>query len=38
LQHTPIEYRSIWQLTTYYGKLGVLEVVYPEAIRYADGI
>jgi len=38
LQHTPLEYRSIWHITTYFGKLGVLEVVYPEAIRYADGI
>lgn len=38
LQRTPLEYRSLWHLTTYFGKLGVLEIVYPEAIRYADGI
>jgi hypothetical protein len=38
MQHTPVEYRSIWQLTTYYAKLGVLEVVYPETIGYRDGI
>jgi hypothetical protein len=38
IQRTPVEYRSISHLTTYFGKLGVLEIVYPEAIRYADGI
>ena len=38
LQRTPLEYRSLYQLTTYFGRLGVLEVVYPETIRYSDGI
>jgi hypothetical protein len=38
LQRTPLEYRSIFHLTTYFGKLGILEVVYPETINYADGI
>lgn len=38
LQRTPLEYRSIYHLTTYFGKLGVLEFVYPETVRYADGI
>lgn len=38
LQRTPLEYRSLYQLTTYFGRLGVLEIVYPECIRYADGI
>jgi hypothetical protein len=38
LQRTPLEYRSIYHLTTYFGKLGVLEIVYPETIMYADGI
>jgi hypothetical protein len=38
LQRTPLEYRSITQLTTYFGRLGVVEVVYPETIQYADGI
>lgn len=35
---TPIEYRSINQLTTYYSKVGVVEVVYPETIGYRDNI
>jgi len=38
LQRTPLEYRSIYHITTYFGKLGVVEVVYPETLRYADGI
>jgi len=38
LQRTPLEYRSIYHLTTYFGKLGVLEIVYPETLAYADGI
>jgi hypothetical protein len=38
LQKTPLEYRSLFQLTTYYGRLGVLEIVYSETVRYADGI
>jgi hypothetical protein len=38
LQRTPLEYRSIFHITTYFGKLGCLEIVYPETIRYADGI
>lgn len=38
LQRTPLEYRSLWHLTTYFGRLGVLEIVYPETIYYADGI
>lgn len=38
LAHTPVEYRSIWQLTTYYGKLGVVELVRPEVVAYRDGI
>ena len=38
LQRTPLEYRSIYQLTTYFGRLGVLEIPYPETIGYADGI
>lgn len=38
LQRTPLEYRSIYHLTTYFGRLGVVEVVYPECIYYADGI
>lgn len=38
LQRTPLEYRSLWQSTTYYGRLGVVEFVYPETLQYADGI
>lgn len=38
LQRTPLEYRSLYQLTTYFGRLGCIEFVYPETIRYADGI
>lgn len=38
LQRTPIEYRSLFQITTYFGRLGVVEFVYPETVRYADAI
>ena len=35
LTRTPLEYRGIYQLTTYYGKLGEVEFVYPETVGYA---
>jgi hypothetical protein len=38
LQRTPLEYRSIFHITTYFGRLGVVEWVYPETAQYADGI
>lgn len=38
LQRTPLEYRGIHQLTTYFGRLGVVEFVYPETVSYVDGI
>lgn len=38
LQRTPLEWRSLYNLTTYYGRLGVLEVVYPNTLGYRDGI
>lgn len=38
LQRTPLEYRSLFQLTTYYGRLGVVEFVYPETVLYRDGL
>lgn len=38
LQRTPLEYRSLFQITTYYGRLGAVEFVYPETVGYADGI
>lgn len=38
LQRTPMEYRDLRQLTTYFGRLGAVEFVYPETIGYRDGI
>lgn len=38
LQRTPIEYRDLRQLTTYFGRLGAVEWVYPETAFYADGL
>ena len=38
LQRTPIQYESIYHKTTYFCKLGVLEVVYPAAMGYFDMI
>ena len=38
LQNTPIQYDSIYHKTTYFCRLGVTEVVYPETIAYRDGI
>ncbi|WP_419687261.1 DUF2184 domain-containing protein [Burkholderia theae] len=38
LQRTPLEYRDLRQLVTYFGRLGVVEVVYPETLAYRDGI
>lgn len=38
LQRTPLEYRDLRQLTTYFGRLGVVEFVYPETLGYRDGI
>jgi hypothetical protein len=38
VQRTPLEYRSLHQLTTYYCRFGVVEWVYPETGAYADGI
>jgi hypothetical protein len=36
LGRTPIQYDAIWQKSTYYGRLGVVEVVYPSTIAYFD--
>jgi hypothetical protein len=30
MQRTPLEWRTLWQLVTYYGRLGAVELVYPE--------
>jgi hypothetical protein len=38
LQRTPIQYDSIYHKSTYYNRLGVTEVVYPETFVYRDGI
>jgi hypothetical protein len=38
LQRTPLEYRSIFQIVTYFGRIGVVEVVYPELIGFLDAI
>jgi len=37
LQRTPMEYRDLRQLTTYFGRLGIVELVYPETVAYRDG-
>ncbi|MEN6629827.1 MAG: DUF2184 domain-containing protein [Sulfuricella sp.] len=38
LQRTPLEYRDLRQLTTYFGRLGVVEIPYAECIGYRDNI
>lgn len=38
LQRTPLEYRDLRQLTTYFGRLGAVELVYPETVGARDGI
>lgn len=38
LAKTPLQYDSIWHKTTYYGRLGAVEAVYPETIGYFDGL
>jgi hypothetical protein len=38
LQRTPIQFRGLHQVVEYWGRLGVIELVYPETMQYADGI
>ena len=38
LQRTPLEYRDLRQLTTYFGRLGVVEIPYQECIGYRDNL
>lgn len=38
VQRTPLQYHGIHQSVNVYGKLGVVEVVRPEAISYWDGV
>ena len=36
LGRTPIQYDAIWQKASYYGRLGVVEVIYPQTLGYFD--
>lgn len=38
LQSVPIQYRGLYQIVTYYGKLGAIEPVYKGTLSYVDGI
>lgn len=38
LQRTPVQYVSLFHATTYYCRLGVVEVVYPETVGYRDAL
>lgn len=38
LSKTPIQYDSLYHKTTYFGRLGVSEIVYGETIGYRDGL
>ena len=38
LQRTPVQYDSIYHKTTYFCRLGEVEVVYPETLGYFDGL
>jgi hypothetical protein len=38
LQRTPLEWRSLYNLTTYWARMGQVESPYPETIGYRDGI
>jgi hypothetical protein len=38
LQRTPLQYDSIFHKSTYFGRLGVVEVVYAETVGYRDGL
>lgn len=38
LQRTPIQYDSIYHKSTYFCRLGAVEVVYPECMGYFDGL
>lgn len=38
MNRTPLEWRSLYNLTTYYCRLGIIEMVYPEVFGYRDGI
>jgi len=38
LQRTPVQFQSIYHSSTYYCRLGVVELVYPETMAYRDGL
>lgn len=38
LQRTPIQFDSIYHKATYFCRLGVVELVYPETVGYRDGL
>lgn len=38
LQRTPLQYDAIWHKTSYFCKIGCVEIVYPEAVVYMDGL
>lgn len=38
LQRTPLEYRSLYQITTYFGRMGQVEGRYAETVGYSDAI
>ena len=38
LQRTPVQYDSIFHKSTYYCRLGQVEMVYPETVAYRDGL
>jgi hypothetical protein len=38
MQSTPIQYDGLYHKRTYFCRLGVMEVVYPETVGYFDGI
>ncbi len=38
LQRTPVQYDAIYHKSSYYCRLGVTEVVYPETFAYRDGL
>lgn len=37
-QRTPVQYDSLWHKTTYFNRLGQVEIVYPDTVSYWDGI
>jgi len=38
LQRTPLEYRGLYQITTYWSTIGQIEWRYGETAAYRDGI